>query len=131
MPRVKVSVYVPADLHRRAKYVSFEQGTTIQNVVEGALQRALCPDQPQVPDLKPKEIQMLMSQLRKILQSGNELFITNCVSCIRGTFGLLEAETRNQAAQSDVVPIQSSSGNAADRRRKREKPASHTLPETG
>ncbi len=128
MPRVKVSVYVPTELHRRAKYVSFEEGTTIQHVVENALQKALDPDHRPALVLRPKEMQTLFSQLRAILGSGNELFFNNCVSCIRGTYGLLLAEKR---AQAQVVPIAYGSGQRQIRpKRTPRNPASEIQSET-
>jgi hypothetical protein len=103
MSKVKLSVYVTADLHRQAKYLSFEKGTTIQHVVEDALQRSLDPKRTQAPVLKPKELRILISQFREIVQSGNELFIANCVASIRGTYALLKAERRTP--ESTIVAI--------------------------
>lgn len=118
MARIKVSVYVPSELHRRAKYLSFEQGTTIQHVVEDALQKALDPEhRPPTSALRPKEMQVLFAQLRDILQNGNEFLVNTCVSCIRGTFGLLEAERR--ASQTAVVPIADEAPEHAHTKRKR------------
>jgi hypothetical protein len=94
MSKVKLSVYVPEALHRQAKYASIERGTTIQHVVEDALQRSLDPGQSVVPIMKPKEVQLLINQFREILNSGHEFYMTTTAACIRGTFGLLQAERR-------------------------------------
>jgi DNA-binding phage protein len=90
MAKVKLSVFVPPELHRQAKYAAIERGTTIQHVVEDSLQRSLDPTRSTAPGLKPKEVNMAHTQLNNILQSGNEDLINSCLACLRGGHGILQ-----------------------------------------
>lgn len=93
--RIRLSVYVPSDLHRQVKHASIDEGKTLQEVVGDALQAVLNP-QRQLPrdKMRPKEIRMWQSQLKRILESGDELAIQNCTSCIKATVNWLDAEGR-------------------------------------
>lgn len=128
MARVKLSVSVPAELHRRAKYVSFETGSTIQRVVEDALHKTLDPNsRPKAHELKRKETQMLIAQLREVVQSGNELLTNACVSCIRSAHALLK-ESERKVAQAPVIPMTPRDQDTKNRgRRKREDLTPDTL----
>jgi hypothetical protein len=130
MAKIKLSAYIPAELHRLAKFESFEKGTTIQHVVEDALQRFLDPARSVVPVLKPKERQLLIAQLNEVLDSGNELYIANCLACIRGTFGLMKAEKRLSTIQTIQGSPATSAPSEPDIEKKKER-SKRLLPNHG
>ncbi len=92
--RIRLSVFVPPDLHRQVKHASIDEGKTVQEVVGDALQSVLNPGQAPLDKMRPKEIRMWQSQLKRVLQSGDQLAIQNCTSCIKATVNWLQAEGR-------------------------------------
>jgi len=116
--RIKLSVYVPVELHRKAKYASFEHGTTIQKVVEDAMQEKFDPQHRSITPaiLTPKEIKVLQAQLKQILERGDELAIANLVSAIRGNFKWLHIDRRPDETAS--APAAALPASRADRKRR-------------
>lgn len=124
MSRVKVSVYVPTELHKRAKHESIDKGTTMQHVMQDALQKLLAEQDAEVVELKPKEVKVLVEQLREVLASGKKVFIESCSSAVRGAHALLQYEKTlelhnvNKAADNGAVAADRPSSGKGSRRPK-------------
>jgi hypothetical protein len=109
--KVRISVYVPPELHRQIKYASVDNGKTLQEVVESALWAAVNPQAVKRTRMKPKEIQMWQAQLRRILESSDDLAIDNCTSCIKATVNWLEVEKRDFGDNVAPTPSPKAQGN--------------------
>lgn len=121
MSRVKVSVYVPTELHKRAKHESIDKGTTMQHVLQDALEKRLAEQDAQVVEMKPREAKVLIGQLREVLSSGKKVFIESCSSAIRGAHALLQYEKTLVPQNGNIADNSSAEGPAIRRVSRRAK----------
>jgi hypothetical protein len=117
--KVRLSVYVPPELHRQVKHASIDEGKTLQEVVGDALESVLNPHRDTREKMRPKEVRMWQSQLKRILESGDQLAIQNCTSCIKATVNWLQAEGRlAETFTSTLTPKDSGDRSPANTKRR-------------
>jgi len=107
--KIKASVYLPDDVHRRLKHVSVERRTSIQSLMEEITEAYLdAKDGAQgstEPALRPKsakEMRDWFARLKYVFESGNDLAILNCTATIRAMELWVE---EGKKAAGGVTPI--------------------------
>ena len=115
--RVKVSVFLPEDVHRRLKLASVNRGTSIQKAMEDAAHAWIEPKSAPPTRMSSKEIRRWQAKLRGILESGDPLAMSNCTAGIAAMEAYLK-ERRNRDASEEGKPAVNLSGGSQQLLRK-------------